>query len=202
MKRINHHLISVEPNEVLDFEEVFSAEPGVAIDAWQSFQLAEDNPGICIRYRTPAHTENNLRFFYRGGTSALYVPRRLLCSTEPYPQSGSESVIAEHTYKTLVFFVNDTDTHPQGDQFKMAYVFEDGRRVMKKVKADKGTWMKPDTDYFITMEKRAVTDGTLSLFTTATDGGEVPLDCFTDTAEGERIDLGAYGGKGIFIPDE
>lgn len=223
MQKLDKTTIIPDAGEIMTIKDAFGLDVGQGGTEKRVFGrngYRKDNPKeICFLVRTPGHTETEMAF----GADSLMTnimggARDLILATHPWAMRDDEGgIIACTDYGvkgkskngSLKFFVSGDGKDPAGQRFTSKYVIEDGERVMAQVPVESGTWLKPNTDYYLTYrrtQESSFGQPPLVLRVVFTDdpanGGEVKID-LTDV-EGEftaiEMDLGPLG-PGVFIPD-
>lgn len=222
MKRYGQFTVVPDPGEVLTVKDAYGLDVGQAgtkrVDFGRRHTPKENPTVVCLKVTTPGHTETELSFDADSlMTNIMGGARDLIMADKPFALKTDQGVVACTDYGVqgkskngaLKFFVSGDGKDPAGQRYTSKYVVEDGERVMRQVPVESGSWLKPNTDYFLTYRRTQESSfgyPPLSLRVVFTDdpanGGEVKID-LTDV-EGDftaiEMDLGPLG-PGIFIPD-
>lgn len=222
MQRLDKNTVLPENNEILAIKDIYGLDVGQAGTRRVTFGrdgYRKDNPtAICFLVRTPGHTETEMAFDADSlMANIMGGARDLIMATHPWALREDDGVVAWTDYGvkgkskngSLKFFVSGDGKDPAGQRFTSKYVIENGERVMAQVPVESGTWLKPNTDYYLTYrrtQESSFGQPPLQLRVVFTDdpenGGEVKIDL--TQVEGEfaaiEMDLGPLG-PGIFIPD-
>lgn len=216
MERLSRFAIMPEHGEILDHEEVFGikwGEPGRKKISFGDRRRPDDNPAIiCIRFRTPGHTE--LGSGYSGTTSNMDMlagKRRMVFSTVPY-DLDNEDAIAATNYPwggDLTAFVSDEGVKDPGGP-RPGHLGHDpltGKMVILPASPRPG--LKDRMEYFCTYGRTDRTTGPLPPLTLmyigsddGKSGGEViivPDDIADGGVSGIPMTFGDM--TGLFIPD-
>ena len=214
MERIDHHTVMPEPNEILDFFEVYGKNPGEGMDDFVYFgQLStqSENPTRVVIHMPPiGHTETFMQFSI--GTSFFLGPRLFTIALEPDARPGDRSVIASikddrTALGGMVCFVSADGKDPAGQQYVDSYEWINGKRVMTKVPVNTKIPLDPGVSHYLIYERtsQSARNNPLSLHCRFTDdpehGGEVDIPTSVENDGSYAVYLGPVAGRGMFTPD-
>ena len=222
MERIDKNTImplrgETEEN-ILEFEDVFGVKFGAAAKIRQNMGVRNrdsENPGvICIHFKTGNVTEINVGFTTVMSPMAFVIYKdilKLIISDHPWAFPDEAGNVIEDN-QSVMTFVSGDGKDPRKNHFTMGYGPKPGGgygmvKIPTPPRPDGG--LKPNTDYYFTY-RLPRNDGDIfaqNIQYRGTDeeeyGGEVKIDLTPLTGEltGYQVDLGVFGGKGVFIPD-